>query len=77
MGTRQVHPFGGEAAVLYLAIQDQIAKQVNYLTVADVWAVLALLAEESRAQLGMDMMAKLHSQALKELGADKGEVSDE
>ena len=66
MTTRQVHPFGGEAAVRYLAIQDQIANQVKYLTVADVWAVLALLAEEARAQLGVDMMAKVHAEALKE-----------
>ena len=66
MGTRQVHPFGGEAAVLYLAIQDQIEKQIKYLTVADVWAVLAMLTEEARAQLGLDMMAKLHAQKVQE-----------
>lgn len=66
MGTRQVHPFGGEAAVLYLAIQDQIEKQIKYLTVADVWAVLALLTEEARSQLGLDMMAKLHAQKVQE-----------
>lgn len=62
---RQTHPFDGEAAVLYLAIQDQIEKGIKYLTVADVWSVLALLTEEARAQLGIDMMAKVHALAMK------------
>ncbi len=66
MATAMHHPFGGEAAVLYLSVLDQIGRQQPHLTVADVYAVLNLLSAEAEVQLSMDMARRLagHNAAL-------------
>lgn len=59
MVTAMDHPFGGEAAVLYLSVLDQIGRQQPHLTVADVYAVLNLLSAEAEVQLSMDMARRV------------------